>query len=271
VSDRIADFDGEIPRIYDDCLGPVLFDPYADDLSHRVAADGLKDVLELACGTGILTRQLMNNLPLATRIVATDLSEDMLAYARGKMGPSNRVEWRQANAMDLPFPNGSFDAVVCQFGWMFMPDKTVASREALRVLRPGGTFLFNVWESLAQNDLPRVVQAALEERFPGDPPQFLPFAFGYHERRDITTALQTAGFPHVSILEVAKRGATSSVRQVAIGLVTGTPLRYALQDRGNINPAELIDTIADRLAKEFGDPPATANFLALAVTARKTG
>jgi ubiquinone/menaquinone biosynthesis C-methylase UbiE len=268
VSDRIANFDGEIPRNYDDNLGPVLFDPYADDLSHRVAASGLQDVLEMACGTGILTRQLLKNLPPATRIVATDLSVDMVDYARRKLGPSERVEWRHGDAMQLPFPNASFDAVVCQFGWMFMPDKTVAAREVLRVLRPGGTFWFNVWDSLSQNDLPRVVQAALEERFPVDPPQFLPFAFGYHRRHIITAALEAAGFSRVSLVEVAKRGTTAPVRQVATGLLTGTPLRFALQERGSLNPSELIDSIAARLAKEFGDPPTTAGLLALVVTAQ---
>jgi SAM-dependent methyltransferase len=268
VNESIATFAGEMPENYDRFLGPVLFEPYADDLCHRVGADGLKDVLELACGTGILTRRLLEKLAPATRIVATDLSGDMLDYARGKVGPSERVAWRQADAMDLPFPSASFDAVVCQFGWMFMPDKTVAAREALRVLRPGGAFLFNVWDSLARNDLARVAQLTLEERFPADPPQFLPFAFGYHQRHIITTALETAGFPHASLVEVAKRNVRSSARQVATGLLTGTPLMHALRERGNIDPSELIDSIAARLAKEFGDPPAAAQLLALVVTAK---
>jgi ubiquinone/menaquinone biosynthesis C-methylase UbiE len=265
---KIAKFDGEIPTIYDACLGPVLFDPYADDLSRRVAADGLGEVLELACGTGILTKHLLANLPQTTRIVATDLSEDMVNYARGKLGTSERVQWRQANAMELPFANARFDAVVCQFGWMFMPDKVVAAREVRRVLRPGGTFLFNVWASLAHNDLPRVIQATLEERFPDDPPKFLLFAFGYHERQLITTTLEAAGFSQVSLVEVARQSVQASARQVATGVVTGTPVRYALQDRGNINELELIDAITARLAKEFGDPPAMAKLLALVVTAR---
>jgi ubiquinone/menaquinone biosynthesis C-methylase UbiE len=268
VSEKIAVFDGEIPRNYDHYLGPVLFNSYADDLSHRVGAEGLKDVLELACGTGILTRHLLENLPPATRIVATDLSGDMLDYARSKLGPSEQVEWRQANAMDLPFPSASFDAVVCQFGWMFMPDKTIAAREARRVLRPGGSFLFNVWDSLTQNDLARVVQATLEDRFPDATPKFLPFAFGYHDRHIITTTLEKAGFSLARVVEVVKRGVKSSARQVATGLLTGTPVRHALQERGNINPSELIDSIAARLAKEFGDPPATATSLALVVTAK---
>jgi ubiquinone/menaquinone biosynthesis C-methylase UbiE len=268
VTDPIADFGGEIPRNYDHYLGPVLFDPYAADLARRVAVAGLKDVLELACGTGILTRRLLENLPPTTRIVATDLNMEMLDYARGKIGLSERLEWRQADAMELPFPSAGFDAVVCQYGWMFMPDKTIAAREALRVLRRGGALLFNVWDSLARNDLPRVVQATLEEAFPGDPSPFLPFAFGYHHRPVITAALEAAGFPHVSIVEVAKRGTTSSARQVATGLLTGTPLRYFLQERGIVNPGELIDAIAARLAKEYGDPPAAAKLVALVVTAK---
>jgi ubiquinone/menaquinone biosynthesis C-methylase UbiE len=271
VSHRIANFDGEIPRIYDVCLGPVLFESYADDLSRRLAAEGLDDVLELACGTGILTKRLLENLSPAVRVVATDLSGDMIDYARSKLGTSARVEWRQANAMELPFANASFDAVACQFGWMFMPDKAVAAREVRRVLRPGGTFLFNIWDCLAQNDLARVTQAILEERFPDHPPQFLPVAFGYHQRRVITTTLEAAGFAQVSLVEVAKRSVQSSAHQVAAGLVTGTPVRYALQQLGNIDELKLINSIAARLAKEFGDPPANAKLLALIVTAGGTG
>jgi ubiquinone/menaquinone biosynthesis C-methylase UbiE len=159
VSDRIATFDGEIPENYDHYLGPVLFDPYAADLTNRISVAGLNDVLELTCGTGILTRRLLDKLRPATRIVATDLSASMVEYARSKQDYSEHVEWKQADAMQLPFPSSRFDAVVCQFGWMFMPDKGVAALEARRVLRPGGMFLFNVWDGLAQNDLERITAA----------------------------------------------------------------------------------------------------------------
>ena len=162
----IRDFDGEIPRTYDRYLGPVLFEHYANDLARRVAATSPKDVLELACGTGILTQRFWTS---CRRQSASSLptSAPTWCITRGKIGAVGRIDWRQADGMAPPFANASFDVVVLQFGWMFMSDKTVAARQALRLLRPGGTFLFNTWNSLACNDLPRVVQAVLEERFPG--------------------------------------------------------------------------------------------------------
>jgi ubiquinone/menaquinone biosynthesis C-methylase UbiE len=268
MNDRIASFDGEIPQNYDHYLVPLLFDPYAADLANRVSGQPLKDVLELACGTGILTRQLLKNVGPAVRIVATDLSVDMVEYARRKLGPSERVTWRQADATRLPFPDAGFDAALCQYGWMFVPDKSVAALEVRRVLRPGGSFLFNAWESLAKNNVMRAVQAALEDRFPDAPPQFLHVAFGYHQRDIIKATLESAGFTHVEIVEVVKSIESSSVSQLATGMVRGTPLRYALQERGHINEADVIDSIATRLGKEFAGPSASATLVALVISAR---
>jgi ubiquinone/menaquinone biosynthesis C-methylase UbiE len=268
VNDAIASFDAEIPRNYDHYLGPVLFHPYAADLGCRVAKGSLADVLELACGTGILTQHLLRDLLPATRIVATDVSGVMLDFARSRLGASAHVEWRKVDAMQLPFPSASFDAVVCQFGWMFVPDKALAAREARRVLRPGGSLLFNVWDCLAKNDLARIAQATLEEHFPNDPPQFLHVAFGCHQRDTLRTNLEKSGFQHVSIEEVVKRSEVAPARQVATGLLTGTPLGTALQQRGIIDPSALIDSITARLARELGDPPASAQLLALVITAK---
>ena len=110
------------------------------------------ELLETACGTGILTRALAARLPEAVAITATDLNEPMLDFAR--LQPSGgRVAWRQADAQALPFSDGTFDAVVCQFGVMFFPDKQRAYREVFRLLKPGGRFLFSVWDRLETNDL----------------------------------------------------------------------------------------------------------------------
>src|SRR5262245_40396331 len=135
-----VDFSGSIPEFYDEHLGPVIFAPYAEDLAKRVARRVKSGrLLEIACGTGVLTRRLDAALKKAVEIVATDLNADMVARARSKAPASKRIEWRTADAASLPFPDGSFDAVVCQFGLMFVPDKAAAFREARRVLREGGS------------------------------------------------------------------------------------------------------------------------------------
>jgi ubiquinone/menaquinone biosynthesis C-methylase UbiE len=150
MSENPLTFDGEIPENYDRFLGPTLFEPFAADLAARHVGDGARDVLEVACGTGILTRALLRRIPSTARLVATDLSPDMLDYARKRLVEPGRVEWRQADVAALPFADASFDAVYCQFGLMFAADKVAAASEARRVLRPGGSFVFNVWSRLEE-------------------------------------------------------------------------------------------------------------------------
>jgi ubiquinone/menaquinone biosynthesis C-methylase UbiE len=259
-------FDGEIPKNYDRYLGPILFSPYADDLADRLPA-GLEDVLELACGTGILTRSLLNRLQPAARLIATDLSPQMLGYAEGRDGSSDRVQWRQADATALPFPDAAFDAAVCQFGVMFFPDKVAAMKGVRRVLRPGGSFLFNVWGRLEDNDLARVADRSLRELFSDDPPGFLSVPHGYYERGVIRSVLEEAGFQDVSIVEVARRIEGAPARDFAAGVINGSPIRSWLQERGETDFEGLIDKLAARIGQECGDPTRYARMSAIIVTA----
>ena len=144
-------FAGSIPKLYDELLVPLIFEPYADDIASRLASRKVSRVLEIAAGTGVVTRRLASALPADVAIVATDLNRPMLDMA-AEVGTTRPVEWREADAMQLPFADGEFDAVVCQFGVMFFPDKAKAFSEARRVLKPGGTFLFNVWDRIEENE-----------------------------------------------------------------------------------------------------------------------
>src|SRR5262245_8622736 len=164
-------FDGSVPQLYDTYLVPMIFQPYAEDLVRRLSAHHPARVLEVACGTGVVTRQMASALPAAATITATDLNPGMLAVASSR-GAARPVEWRPADAMALPLEDGSIDAVVCQFGLMFVPDKAKAFAEAHRVLRPGGVLAFNVWDRIETNEFADVVTAALVDVFPADPPRF---------------------------------------------------------------------------------------------------
>src|SRR5260370_41657792 len=133
-------FSGSIPSIYDSYLGPLIFEPYAEDLADRLPALNAERVLETAAGTGIVTRALLRSLPASVSVVATDLNQPMLDRA-AELLSSSRVSWQKADAQALPFPDGAFDAVVCLFGEMFFPDKQNAYLEALRGLTPHCRFL----------------------------------------------------------------------------------------------------------------------------------
>ena len=250
-TDRV--FAGSIPKFYDTYLVPLLFEPYAADLVNRLASRSLSRVLEVAAGTGVVTRALASVLPERVSIVATDLNQPMLDQASA-LGTTRPVEWRQADAMRLPFQDGTFDAVVCQFGVMFFPDKPQALSEARRVLRPGGVLVFNVWDRLEENEFADTVTAALASVFPEDPPRFLARTpHGYHERSRIEQDLVSSGFSApLEIVTLAARSRAKSPRDPAIAFCQGTPLRNEIEAHGASRLGEATDLAADAIGRRFG-------------------
>jgi ubiquinone/menaquinone biosynthesis C-methylase UbiE len=268
MAERNASFEGTIPELYDRHLGPVIFAPYAADLARRVAAVGLgSPTLEIACGTGILTQHLRASLPSSTRIVATDLNEPMLAYARTKLSEAEHLDWQQADAATLPFPSASFAAVACQFGLMFVPDKPAAFREARRVLFAGGLLAFNVWGDLAHNPFGRIAHETIAEFFPADPPTFYQVPFGFHDPDVLRHLLVTHGFGRVEIEPLTFEAHSPSAESFAIGLVQGNPVSLAIQERGAAF-APILAAVATALRREGGDHPFRSTMQALIVTAR---
>jgi len=250
-ADRV--FSGSIPKLYETYLVPLIFAPYAADLVNRLASRSLTRVLEIAAGTGVVTRALASVLPESVSIVATDLNQAMLDQA-SVVGTKRAVEWRQADAMQLPFRDGMFDAVVCQFGVMFFPEKSKAFLEARRVLRPGGVFIFNVWDRIEENEFADTVTTALESLFPKDPPRFMARTpHGYHDHRIIERDLANGGFiasPRIDT--VAARSRATSSRIPAIAYCQGTPLRNEIETRDSARLGEATDIAAEAIGKRFG-------------------
>lgn len=265
MNGRDAAFRGSIPEYYHRFLGGFYFEPYAADLARRLSVGPSASVLELACGTGIATRHVRAALPAGVQLVATDLNPPMIEYARGRLAGWD-VHWRTADAQALPFKDRVFDAVVCQFGWMFLPDKAAGIREARRVLREGGTFLASVWCSLDDNPVAAAAHRALEQLFPSDPPTFLRTPFGFHDARAIEGMAREAGFEDVAVERVELLGRSPSARHLATGMTRGSPLALALEERG----ADL-DAVAEAIARALRDGdgavPFAAPLAALVITA----
>lgn len=246
-------FPASLPQAYDEYLVPLIFEPYAVELTARVTRSSPRHVLEIAAGTGVVTRTLAAVLPAETSIVATDLNQPMLDQAAAR-GTARTVTWRRADAMALPFPDGTFDTVVCQFGAMFFPDKARAFAEARRVLRPGGVFVFNVWDRIETNEFAAEVTAALATRFPADPPRFLARTpYGYHDTATVAADLAAAGFTARPAIEtLATRSRATSFDQPAIGFCEGTPLRTEIEARQPSGLREATTAAADAIARQFG-------------------
>jgi ubiquinone/menaquinone biosynthesis C-methylase UbiE len=266
--DRNVLFRGTIPENYDHYLGPVIFEPWSEDLVLRLAGKKYERVLEIACGTGIVTRRLRDALPARTEIVATDLNPEMFEFAKPKFGKDENVIWQQADASALPFPNCSFDAAVCQFGVMFVPDKAAAMRESYRVLRSGGVFLFNVWDSFEANPFGQIAHATIASFFDHDPPTFYEIPFGFHDSTVIPKLLQDAGFEKIESFSETKPCRSGSAREFATGLVCGNPVGAEVTERG-VDPEDLIVAVAKRIAERFGAAPVESTMRAIVWEAMK--
>jgi ubiquinone/menaquinone biosynthesis C-methylase UbiE len=260
-------FDDSVARNYDRYLRPLFFEPYAEDVSARLEIQAGMRVLEIACGTGILTRHLLGVLPGDATLVATDVSGQMLALAQQVVSPDERLAWQPADAMQLPFDDASFDCVVCQFGLMFFPDKARGVREMRRVLRPGGQVIFSTWHSIERNPVAAMTERVLQQLFPEDPPTFFQIPHHMHDPAELVRLARDTGFAEVSVEAVTRMGRGASARDAAMGAVTGTPLAVRLAER-SLAAEPIVARLTQEIAAEYGASEIEAPLSALVATGR---
>ena len=268
MSDESIAFDGSIPAVYDRCLGPFIFEPYARELPARLALAPGARVLELACGSGRVTRHLLAALPEGATLMATDVSTAMLSQAQQALGADLRVSWREADATALPFANGSFDAVACQFGLMFFPDKALGLREMHRVLAPGGRMAVSVWDSREENPFAAESTRVVHQFFPVDPPAFYDIPFAMYDRPALKALAEGAGFTEVRVTALPMVGESATALDAATGFVRGNPLVTALAERG-ADPEAIVTAMAAKFREKFGDHPMRSPMQAIMITGRR--
>lgn len=265
MNKQAANFIGSIPENYDRFLGPRIFHHFADEIAQRVFRLDPSRVLELAAGTGIVTRRLRNLLPDDCHITATDLNPPMLDIARSKFNQDDKINFECADATQLSYENSEFDSVVCQFGVMFFPDKGRSYEEVCRVLSPGGHYVFNVWGPLHSNSFAEITHETVKCFFPSDPPGFYEVPFGYNDADAIKASLTAAGFSDVLIETLSTSSEIPSSTDFATGLVYGNPLFEEITSRGG-DPDKVRDEISDALARQLGR---VMQLQAMCITAKK--
>lgn len=246
-----SNFVGSVPEFYESGLVPVIFEDYARDLAKRVVKCKPASVLELASGTGVLTRLLRDGLDKKLQIIASDLNEPMLDVARKKFKSGEAVTFQAIDAMDIPLEDGAVDAIACQFGVMFFPDKVQSYREAYRVLKPGGHYIFNAWDAHEYNPFAAIAQGIVEKEFPDNPPGFYHVPFHYHDAKVMKKEMKAGGFSSVKVKRNRFTKKVRSLEGFATGLVHGNPLAEEVLARGG-DPEDLAAKILGAFETEFG-------------------
>lgn len=256
--------------LYERFLGSVLFEPYAIDLASRVADLTEGSVLEMACGTGILTQQLRTRLKPSVALTATDINPGMLDYAQKKLKQLKRIDWKQADIANLTFSDASFNVVLCQFGLMFVPDRNRAFQEMRRVLINGGMLAVSVWDRIDANPWGVAVHKTIEKLFPNNPPQFFKAPFNFADADVLRTLLNANGFDQITLQPVSMECRSNSARSLAIGMIEGAPILAEIQERGG-SSGPIVDAVANAFGQLGGDSPFQTTMQAIVVTARAKG
>jgi len=261
-------FVGSIPDLYDTYLVPLIFEDYAEDMAGRVVAGASDDVLETAAGSGVVTRMLAPLLPSGARYVVSDLNAPMLDRARARQTPDARISWQQADALDLPFEDGAFDVVCCQFGTMFFPDKPKGYGEARRVLRPGGRFIFNVWDGIEHNEFADIVTRVAQDHLPGGQGAFLARTpHGHGDPAVLRRDLEQAGFTEIAIETITRTSTAAQAAHPAIAYAQGTPLRGEIEPHGPEMLERITEDATQEITRRFGAGPVSAKVQGLVITA----
>lgn len=263
-------FVGEIPSHYDAGLGPNIFSDYGDRIAKLSAAEAVEKVIELAAGTGIVSRKLRDVLPPEAHLLVTDLNPPMLDVAKTKFSGGENVDFATANAMELPFDDGSFDLIVCQFGVMFFPDKPASFAEAMRILRPGGRYVFNVWSAMTENPFSQLAHDVGVHFFPDDPPGFYKVPFHYGDPEVVQTDLKAGGWTDISHDTIRLRKTIVNPEAFANALVFGNPLIDEIRDRGGVDPQAVAAMMLSSLTAAFGSQGMTMPLSSTTFVCRKS-
>lgn len=214
----------EAAEVYEAKFVPAIFAEWAPRIAGAAGIGPGQRVLDVACGTGVVARECARR---GAEVTGLDLNEGMLSVAR-RISPD--IDWRQGDASDVPFEDGSFDAVVCQFGLMFFPEREKSLAEQWRVLAPGGRLAVSTWDAIEQIPIYVAMVGLIERHAGGDAAQALRAPFWLGDTTNLTNVFSAAGIADFEIDTHAGTERFASVDEFVEIEIKGSPLANAFDD-----------------------------------------
>ncbi|MFL6483724.1 MAG: class I SAM-dependent methyltransferase [Nitrososphaera sp.] len=248
-------------EIYEQHLVPAMFEPFARDLIKLCNIKRYERILDVACGTGIVSRLAIDYVNASVgKVVGIDINPIMLNMAR-RCSIGRNIEWKEGSALSLPFPDGSFDLVICQQGLQFMPDRNKAVREMNRVLISGsnredkhssyGRLVLSVWTSIKDSPGFSILQRLLLDTISNEAATILQLPHSLSDIKELVSLVRAAGFNKILSKEITKTISFPSVEEFVIGYTNGSMLASYFNDNENVDDIsknELLNRASSELS-----------------------
>jgi ubiquinone/menaquinone biosynthesis C-methylase UbiE len=239
---------GDAPFAYNTYIVDTFMQDYSRRLVEAAAIKTGDRVLDVACGTGVVTRLAASKSGSEGHVVGFDLNAGMLARARGSGETPATIDWREGSATEMPFADGSYDLVLCQHGLQFIPDKVAALSEMHRVLAPDGRLLISVWRSIEHCPWQAAIADAIDRNVGSEPAALVRSAFSFGDADQLRQVIASAGFHDLEIRVELETIRHSSLDEYVPGYISATPVAAAVAGLDPEAQGKIIDDVRESLA-----------------------
>jgi len=261
-SDTFSFGNESVAKSYDSILVPSLFEPWAKKLIQEQQPWTNKTVLDLACGTGVLSKILLQNVGPKGKVIALDINGQMLELAKIKCKSwASFIEFIEGSVDSMAISDDTIDTVVCQQGFQFFPDKKAAAHEIYRVLKPGGKAIISTWCSVDDCELFGVICKTLESINAHEISKMMRIPFDLISKQDLLSAFNEIGFSNIELSTQQQKFYVKGGLKSAINLAYATPIGPNLKALAHTEQGE-FKTLLKKNLEQLIQPDASIGKMA---------